>query len=242
MSKLLSMKVFLGGRGCILTFSIVLGVLTGGMKAAGDCGCVDLALVVDDSGSMGGAQSNIKTELPRIISTAQAVSGGDQRIGIVSFPNFAVLTNDGVTVRQAFTTDTTLINNAVQALTANGGNGEPEPSDAALQYVVDGTTDTGCTISNTPLGSFRSGCTKIAVLITDAHPGGCSDTFTPGVDDVHAAAVAADAAAACVRVSAIYVPTGGENPEIKKIMQNYASISGGSFVETASDGTGAGQG
>ena len=241
MSKLLKMKVLHCGGCYVLAFSIVFGLLSGGMKAAADCGCVDLVFVADDSGSMGGAQNNIKSAMPAIIAAAQAVSASDLRMALVSFPN-APTTNtpDNVAVRQAFTTDTTLINNAIQALTANGGNGEPESSDAALQYVVTGTTDTGCTISNTPLGSYRSGCTKIAVVFTDAHPGGCSDTFTPGVDDVHANLVATEAAAAGVLISSIYVPT-VEQADIKAIMQNYATVSGGTFTETTSDGTGAGQ-
>jgi hypothetical protein len=244
MSKLLKTKVFQGGGCYVLAFSIILGLLSGGMKAAADCGCVDLVFVADDSGSMGGAQNNIKSAMPAIIAAAQAASGSNLRLGVVSFPNVAGTTNDGVTVRQAFTTDTTLINNAIQALTATGGNGEPESSDAALQYVVTGTTDTGCTISNTPLGSYRSGCTKIAAIFTDAHPGGCSDSFSNGVDDVHAALVAADAAAAGVRIASIFIP-GEPDPsrtEVRHIMQNYATISGGTFTETSSDGTGAAQG
>lgn len=243
MSKLLKMKSFLGGRGYILALSIVLGVLTGGMKAAAaECQCMDLALVVDDSGSMQGAIDNVKAGLPAIIASAHAVSGSDLRLAVVTFPNVAGLTNDGVTVRQAFTTDTTLINNALQALTAGGGAGEPESSDAALEYVVTGAT--ACTTSNTPLGSFRSGCIKIAAMFTDAHPGGCSDSFSNGVDDVHAAQVATDAAGAGVKIASIFIPDEPDpsRTEIRQIMQNYATISGGTFTETSSDGTGTAQG
>jgi hypothetical protein len=241
MSKSLKKTAAFGRRAFVLTISILATVLTTVTQVRGQCGCMDLALVIDDSGSMGGAIDNVKAELPAIIAAAQAASGGDLRIGIVSFPGIG-LTNDGVIVRQAFTSDTVLITNAVQGLSASGGNGEPESSDSALQFVVAGTTDTGCTISNAPLGSFRSGCVKIAVLITDAHPGGCHDSFTVGVDDVHARAVAASAGVAGVLVSAIYIPTGVENAEIKAIMEDYADISGGVFVETEGDGTGTADG
>ncbi|HUJ10762.1 MAG TPA: vWA domain-containing protein [Verrucomicrobiae bacterium] len=241
MSKLLKSEVLEAGRYCLVTLAIVLSAMLGVNKAAADCGCLDLVLVVDDSGSMGGAQSNVKSALPMIISSAQAASGSDLRIAIVSFPNVAGSTNDGVTVRQAFTTDTSLINNAVQALTATGGNGEPESSDAALQYVVTGTTDTGCIVSNAPLGSFRPECAKIAAVFTDAHPGGCDDTYTPGVDDVHADLVAKEAGAAGIQIASIYIPTSGETPDIKQIMEDYATQSGGTFFETSSDGTGTGQ-
>src|SRR5437867_2379099 len=77
-----------------------------------------------------------------------------------------------------------------------------------------------CTVSNGPLGSYRSGCVKIAVLVTDAHPGGCDDSFTTGVDDVHAHSVALAAAKAGIVISAIYVPTSGQNDEIRDIMED----------------------
>jgi hypothetical protein len=210
-------------------------------QALAQCGCMDVALLIDDSGSMGGAIDNVKTELPQIVASAVAASGEDVRFGLVSFPGIG-LTNDGVVVRQAFTTDATIIHNAVQGLSASGGAGEPESSDTALEFVVTGSTASGCVISNAPLGTFRSGCVKIAVLVTDAHPGGCHDTFTVGVDDVHARQVASEAADAGVLVSAIYVPTAGVDTEIKNIMEDYADISGGVFVQAETDGTGTGEG
>jgi hypothetical protein len=155
---------------------------------------------------------------------------------MVTFPN------DNVVVSQPLTTDVIAVQNAVQALVASGGAGEAESSDEALQYVVTGAADSSCTVSNGPFGTFRSGCIKMAVLITDAHPGGCDDIFTNGVDDVHAHLVALEAASAGILVSAIYVPTFGEVPDIKAIMQDYATTSGGVFVETASDGVGTGDG
>jgi hypothetical protein len=218
------------------TFWLATLHLTVTQSFAVGCGCMDLALVVDDTGSMGGAIDNVKAELPDIIATAEAASGGDLRLGLIHFPN------DDVEVAQALTTDISAVQTAIQALTANGGAGEPESSDEALQYAITGAADSSCTVSNGPFGTFRSGCVKIAVLITDAHPGGCHDSFTVGVDDVHAHAVADDAAAAGVLVSAIYVPTGTEQADVKAIMQDYADTSGGVFVETASDGTGTGEG
>src|ERR1039458_3437185 len=174
------------------------------------CGCMDLVFVVDDTGSMGGALDNVKAQLPDIIATAQGASGGDLRMGLVTFPS------DNVVVNAPFTTSVSVIESNIQALVAGGGNGEPESSDTSLEFVVTGATGTSaCTISNAPLGSFRTGCVKIAVLITDAHPGECLDTFTLGVSDVYAHNVALQAAAAGVLVSAIYVPDSGEDPEIK---------------------------
>jgi len=212
-------------------------------RASAQCGCMDVALVIDDSGSMGGAINNVRDELPTIISTAQSASGGDVRFALVTFPNVAGQTNDGVTVRVPFTTDTTLIETALQPLIATGGFGEPESSDAALEVAITGSTASSCTVSNGPVGSFRSGCVKIAVLITDAHPGGCDDTFTVGGDDRHAHNVAVAADKAGVVISAIYVPTFGiVKDDIVAIMEDYADTSNGAFVQTEADGTGTADG
>jgi hypothetical protein len=204
---------------------------------------MDVALVVDDTGSMGGALTNIQAEIPQIIAAAQVASGGDLLVGLVTIPS------DNVVVNVPFTTDLAAIQTAVQALVASGGAGEPESSDEALQYVITGAADPSCSVvaSNGPLGTFRSQCVKIAVLITDARPGECADTFTPGVSDVHAHTVALDALQAGVLIGAVFVPdellTAPENvPVIRAIMQDYATTSGGEYVETAIDGTGAGDG
>ena len=238
MRRLIGMK--LNGVAKILlatTFLLATLPLTVPQSFAVGCGCMDLALVVDDTGSMGGAIDNVKAQLPDIIATANGASGGDLRIGLITFPS------DNVVVNAPFTTDTTVVESNIQALVASGGNGEPESSDTSLQFAITGTTgSSSCVISNAPFGSFRSGCVKIAVLITDAHPGECLDTFTPGVSDVYAHNVAVQAASAGVLVSAIYVPDSGEDPTIKAIMQDYADTTGGAFVETAADGTGAGDG
>src|SRR5207244_1013305 len=154
-----------------------------------------------------------------IVSTALAASGGDLRMGLVSYPD------DNVVVRQPLTSDIDAVQTAIEGLFAGGGAGEPESSDEALQFVVTGAADASCTVSNGPLGSYRSGCVKIAVLITDAHPGGCDDAFTEGVDDVHAHTVALAAAKAGIVISAIYVPTSGEIDEIRNIMEDYADTS-----------------
>jgi len=227
----------------MVVLAISLTAMFAGEQAWGaGCGCMDVALIVDDSGSMGGAIDNVKNELPDVIATAIAASGNDLRMGLVSFPGIG-LASDGILVRQPFTTDLTAMENAVQALAASGGAGEPESSDVALQYVVTGTTDpSSCVISNAPFGTFRSTCVKVAVLITDAHPGECSDTFTPGVSDVYAHNVAVQAANAGVLVSAIYVPTGGEDPSIKAIMEDYADTTGGTFLETEATGIGTAEG
>ncbi len=201
------------------------------------CGCMDLVLVVDDTGSMGGAIGDVQTQLVQVVNVAEYVSGGDLRIGLITFPD------DNVVLNVPFTTNFSNVISAVQGLVATNGNGEAESSDEALQYAITGAADASCTVSNLtglPFGSFRPSCVKIAVLITDAHPGECADTFTPGVSDVHAHQVALDAKNAGVKIASIYVPTTGEQADIKAIMEDYATTSGGVFAEPQSNGDGTG--
>ncbi|HTS17846.1 MAG TPA: vWA domain-containing protein [Verrucomicrobiae bacterium] len=207
--------------------------------AVAGCGCMDVALVIDDTGSMFGAIGDVQSSLLQIINVAEYVSGADLRIGLITFPN------DNVVINVPFTSSVTDVITAVQGLVASGGNGEPESSDESLQYAITGAADPSCSVVGQPLGSFRSGCVKIAVLITDAHPGECSDTFTPGVSDVHAHQVALDALNAGVKIASVYVPdtaSGGEHADIKAIMEDYATTSGGVFIESGPNGEGTGDG
>jgi len=198
------------------------------------CGCVDVVLVVDDTGSMGGAINNLKAGLSNIVAVANTVSGGDSRFALISF-------SDSIDVDRPFTNEFVVIQAAVNALEASGGENLPEASDEALKLVVTGSASSTCTVNTPagPLGNFRSACIKIAVLVTDALPGGCDDTFVTGVDDVNAATVATSAAAAGIRISAIQVGGAGAG-ELADIMKNYADVTGGTYSLTPASGEGAG--
>jgi hypothetical protein len=195
------------------------------------CGCMDVVLVIDDTGSMGPAIDNVKAGLGDIVTAADTASGGDLQMGLVSF-------KDIVDVDQPLTMTITDVETAINALFAFGGAGGPEASDEALNYVVNGAS--ACTVEEPfgPLGSFRGDCVKIAVMVTDNLPGGCDDIYTPGVDDVNAAAVADAAAAAGILISAVFVgtPTATE----LGIMQYYAAATGGVYSEVPFDGSGTG--
>ncbi len=74
---------------------------------------------------------------------------------------------------------------------------------------------------------FRPAAVKIVVLVTDAPPAGCDDNFVLTVDDVQAHNVALAAQAASIRIAAVFVPTGGVDPTIAAIMQDYSSTTSG---------------
>ncbi|MBI5060631.1 proprotein convertase P-domain-containing protein [candidate division KSB1 bacterium] len=196
----------------------------------GDCNCMDVALVVDVTGSMFGAIANVVAELPNVLATANTASGGDVKFAVLSF-------RDNVITNLDFTFDQAAAQAAIGALIAIGGAGEPEASDEALRETI--THDGQCMVNDLN-GSFRAGCTKISVLITDARPGGCDDTHDlTDVANAHQRAVDADAAG--IHIAAVYVPTfPGYSPEIVPIMLDYANTSHGSYVEVQWDGQGTG--
>lgn len=201
-------------------------------QPAPSCGCMDVALVIDDTGSMGLAIDNVKAGLASIITTAQAASGGDVQFALLSFA-------DSIEVDQDFTSDGPTITAAVNALSAWGGDGEAEASDQAVQYAVDRTTTAGCSVYGT-LGDWRGGCLNIIVLVTDAPPGGCNDWYEVGIDDVNAAAAAADASLAGILISAVDVDDGYSEAEEAAIMMTYATVTGGVYVTVPWDGSGTG--
>jgi hypothetical protein len=129
----------------------------------------------------------------------------------------------------------------ILGLSASGGDGEPEASDEALNTVINGLDeadrDPGQQFGDFD-GRFRSDALKVAFIITDAHPGGFDDVYTPGVDDVHAHLMALEAQAAGIKIGSIFVPTNGDaDGSITAIMKDYAITTGGLYQKTRSDGS-----
>jgi|SRR5688572_5613190 len=189
----------------------------------GICGPMDIAFAVDDTGSMGGAINNVKSELPTIIDQAEAASGGDLRLGLLTF-------KDDVTVVHELTNDIALVENSINAIMAADGAGLPEASDIAKSNAIDNT------------GGFTTAwrgedVTKILILITDAPPGGTDDVTDPA--DI---ALMSDAALVAkskgIRVSDVFVPTDGDYAGQAAILKADADTSEGAFITTNSDGTG----
>lgn len=195
-----------------------------------ECDCIDLVFVIDDTGSMGGAINNVIAGLGDILSLADSVSCGDLQGGVVSF-------SDVVEVDQALTFNITDVSNALNALFASGGNGWPEASDEAMHEIG---TASNCLVSGDFLpGAWRDDCCKVAILVTDAPPGGCDDFYQDGVDNLSAANAANALAGLGVHVGSLYVTTEGfPDPITQAIMLNYATTTSGVYGEI--DGSGAG--
>jgi uncharacterized protein YegL len=202
------------------------------------CKCADVVLVVDDTSSMGPAITNVDAGMTAIIGVATSASGGDLRMGVVTF-------KDTVEVDQPLTTNTSLVASAVSAIAASGGGTEAEASDEALKYAVSGAS--ACSVSQPKgaLGTFRPNCFKIIVIVTDARPGGCDSNYADGADDANAITVANLAKTNGIIISSILVDNGSVTSPAHPggvedfVMNSYATITNGKFTKIPSNGTGA---
>ncbi|ACU34344.1 vWA domain-containing protein [Actinosynnema mirum] len=201
--------------------------------AASRCGPMDVVFALDDTGSMGGALNNIKTSINAVVGDVVSASGGDYRLGLVTFKD-SINVVTGLAAGNAGTVTGYVTN----VLAASGGGGEPEASDEALRTAVSLRPAAGIPQNADFTGPWRSNARKFVVLVTDARPGGFDDAFT-AADQASATAVANSALAAGVKLSAVYVPTSPSmTPTIAPIMQNYATTTSGVYVQAQADGSG----
>ncbi|MEU5694709.1 vWA domain-containing protein [Actinosynnema sp. NPDC020468] len=195
------------------------------------CGPLDVAFVIDDTGSMGGAITNLKSGINTIINDVQVNSGGDYQLGLITF-------KDNVTVKNNLAPGNAgPVTTSVNALAASGGGNEPEASDESVNTAVNSLP----AASRPQVGNFggwRATATKFVVLVTDARPGGFDDTYT-AADAANAATYANNAVTNGIKISAVYVPTSTTySPQITPVMQNYATTTGGQYTQAAANGTG----
>ncbi|MEU8300551.1 VWA domain-containing protein [Micromonospora sp. NPDC048909] len=114
----------------------------------------DVVLLVDTTGSMGGAIANVRTNLQQVITDVRAAQPGAQ-FAVASYRD----EGDGAElfrVRQNVTDDATALQDAVDALAAGGGGDAPEGWVNALFQVSDGAI------------AYRAGSSRIVVLVGDA--------------------------------------------------------------------------
>jgi hypothetical protein len=204
----------------------------------GDCGPIDLVFAVDVTGSMQPAIDNIINELPNIIFLANAASGNDLRLGLVTIGGTPD-GDDNLSTLHSLTTDIAAVEASIAALTANYGGNLPEATDEALREIL--TNDGSCTDGSDFTTAFRAGATKLIVLITDASNGGCDDQHDAS-DVIYGHQRALDAAGLGVRICSVWVPRPGAEPfgDILPVLNDYASTSAGSVRIVASDGAGTG--
>lgn len=200
------------------------------------CWCRELILLVDTTGSVGGT-STIGLELSCVVD--MAATAGYLRVGLITFEGALLGQGDGVYVIHPLTYDLNAVKASLENLpvfSPGGGGFPPEASDEALREMLGG--DSPCVYSGDFNPRYRRSCQKLAVLVTDAPPGGCDDPVDSRPEDVaRAHQRALEAAAQGIQIAAISI--GGKAPA--SVMQDYADTTGGLYAVVAADGSGMAQ-
>jgi hypothetical protein len=193
-----------------------------------ECGPMDVALVLDTTNSMNKGMDDIQASIGSITSTIEAASGGDYRIGLITFEN-------DIEVHAPFAAgNKAAIDALVPTLSGqSGGLKNPEASDEAVHTAVRNLAGGPGRPDQT--GDFsvpwRSHAAKAVVLVTDAVPGGFDDLHGP--EDVANADAAAQAAFdRGIKIHAVFPFTLVDTEAVRTITKNYATQTGGTFVET----------
>lgn len=135
----------------------------------------DIVFVVDESGSMGSAQQNLKNNIGLFASILQGTGQVDARFGLVGYGD----SNYAPRMVSDFTNPATF-QVAANTLTTNGPRYEPGYAATAFALnSIDGQTD---------LFSYRSNAVKNIIIITDEpnNPGDSSAYGTVGGSNVSA--------------------------------------------------------
>lgn len=182
-------------------------------------GCkIDLVFVLNATLSMKPMLDGLKNDIWKIVDQLNSISG-NSRMSLVTF-------RDDVTVHTPL--DLGCIENtnialatftaALGSVMASGPSG-PNNSDGGLETAIAGDA-----------GLWRQDAFKIVILITDSLPGG-----DQGIFDYRAQTrvneLAAQAGSCGINIVAINVGTGVTNSTIQNIMENYATQSGGKYIE-----------
>jgi hypothetical protein len=143
---------------------------------------VDVAFVMDTTGSMSGSINNLKSALTTGgLLTQLQTAIPSVGVAIVDHRDYPVEPNGSpgdwpVNVRQTVTSDLTKINTALAPMAAGGGNDGPEAQIPAMQHVLTGEALTwpgGSLAAHTPAAGtfggvdFRPGSIPVVVLMTD---------------------------------------------------------------------------
>lgn len=222
-------------------------------------GCIpglDLVVIIDATGSQGGSITAIKNSiLTTIVPSIIARFGANYRLGLVAIKDRRTAGSRLFDIKQSMTIgNSAAFLSSLNTVIADGGGSDPEPSDMALEAVLNNTTErdfTGGYVGSDTIGEFRENVAKAVILITDTKPSGLDDTY--GFEDwVHAKELSEQALSQDVKIfsyltagtptaQAPVAPSGTTPPNTTYIMDNYASVTGGISYFTPG-GVGLGEG
>jgi hypothetical protein len=163
---------------------MTLGLIPGSLSA--QARPPDVIFLLDTTGDMGGAISNLKVAFTGTIAPALNASHPGIAYGVAFFRDFPVapygLPNPPdypYSLAQVVTTNTTAVNVAINSATAlplgSGGDVDESGHEALYQVAAgDGVTWTGGSLPPSDIG-FRTGSPRVVVVITSARP---HETYT----------------------------------------------------------------
>jgi Mg-chelatase subunit ChlD len=122
-------------------------------------GAVDIAFVIDTTGSMGGAIASVKVAATQLVNTVSAQTAG-ARFSLVDYRDFPSRTGASydypAMLQQDFTSDPTTINTAIQSLVLGFGGDLPETMYSGINTAFD--------------LAWRPGAKKMVIVLADAPP------------------------------------------------------------------------
>jgi hypothetical protein len=184
----------------------------------------DIVLLVDNTGSMYNAISDIRTNLKSVISSITS-SQPTAEFAVVEFGDDQGASSVPFRVDQGLTSDITALQNAVNGLTAGGGGDTPEDWINALYHIATGDI------------SFRSGSSRVVVLVSDAPSHNPSGGHT--LNDAITALKAANIRVIAVDVGYGYPPSPGKGGiDTYGQATSVTGVTGGSLIPVGSGASG----
>ena len=206
---------------------------------------LDIVFIIDSTGSQGGAINAIKNSISETIVPAIVEKfGSEYRLGLISVKDnrsdslglFDILEPMSLSNEAGFYS-------AISAISATGGYNTPEPTDMALEAVLNNTATInfkGEVIPSLPakIGEFRENVEKIIIMITDTFPSGLIDDYNNDIW-LNVKRLTESASDKGVKIFS-YLTSSYEDgiqppiapstpPNEVYIMNNYANVTGGKY-------------
>jgi len=200
---------------------------------------VDIVFILDATGSQQTSIDNIKTAISTdIVPAIIANFGTNYRLGLVSVKDRRLVGQALFDILEPMSlTNETSFLAQINTIVAEGGFNYPEPTDTALESVLNNTATVdriGTDLGGNTIGTFRANTAKAIVLVTDNPPSGLDDLYTTS-DWINSDLLASQANSQGIQIFS-YLTTEVEQtimlpplPNVTYIMQNYATVTGGNY-------------
>lgn len=207
---------------------------------------LDIVFILDATGSQQTSIDNIKTAISTgIVPAIVANFGADYRLGLISVKDRRTDGQALFDILQPMTlANETNFLTQINSIFADGGSNSPEPTDLALSATLNNTTAIdrdGDSLGGNTIGAFRTNAAKAIILVTDNPPSGLDDNYDYS-DWTNAESLTNQANSQGIQIFSylttsseptpiVPIPT-SQTPNVTYIMQNYATVTGGSYYFT----------